>query len=276
MQPRLPILTMLAAAAAAVPDAAPAQGPAPDIVLVGRTHDQWRRPVPMVEVILNRRAVVATTDAEGRFTLRISPGDSTLGFRRIGYRPMLLSLHPLPPPRDTVLVELIASEVALPEIIVSAPPSKPLRYAGTTKYDEVFLRRRLGLGTLLTRETLDRRFGATTAEMLQEVPGVRVWNGPPRQLRFPRCPEPGGVAVFVDGVRQVPAQTIRPEGSAVSSRRRAAARPALNESPEIEILDRVHPSDIEMIEVYRGAGQIPGAFHWDGCAVVAIWLRWNR
>jgi hypothetical protein len=58
-------------------------------------------------------------------------------------------------PGEPILVRLVASPVYLPEAIVSAAPTKPLRYAGTTKYDEVFLRRRIGLGTLITREEND-------------------------------------------------------------------------------------------------------------------------
>ena len=40
-----------------------------------------------------------------------------------------------------------------------------------------------------------------------------------------------------------------------------------------EALDYVRPSDIEMIEVYRGVGQIPGEFLEDACAAIVIWTR---
>jgi hypothetical protein len=164
-----------------------------------------------VEVLVNRREVRTATDQHGVFSIRVSPTDSTVGFRRIGYRPMLLALHPLPPSRDTIVVELRASQVQLPELIVSAPPTKPVRYAGTTKYDEVFRRRRVGLGTLITREAIELRFGSSTAELLQGIAGVNVWNGPPKRIRFARCPEPGGIAVFIDGWRQHPPRAF-PKG----------------------------------------------------------------
>jgi len=138
--------------------------------------------------------------------------------------------------------------------------TKPLRYAGTTKYDEVFLRRKIGLGTLVTREDIDSRFGFHTYELLQTIPGVRIWNGPPKRIRFARCQEPGGITVFVDGVRQLS------DSSALG----------LGEEPAIETLSRINPSDIEMIEVFRGPSEIPGIYHWNGCAVIAIWMRWNE
>ena len=237
--------------------------PPQDHLLVGFAYDNARRPLAGVEVILNRRELKGTSDANGRFTLRLAPGDSTLGFRRIGYRPVLVSL--LPPPTDTILVELRPSIAELDELIVTAPPSKPVRYAGTSKYDDVFQRQRVGLGTLIPREKIDQHFGVSTAELLQGIPGVRFMNGPPQQLRFARCQQvPGGVTVFVDGFRQVEALPAPRD------------RQGMNDFPEVELLNRINPRDIEMIEVFRGASQIPGVYHWNGCAVVAIWTRWNR
>jgi len=256
--------------------------------LVGRVFDETQHLIEGVQVIVNRREVRAITDADGIFHLEVSPNDSTVGFRRIGYRPMLLTIHPLPPSRDTLLVQLLSSPVDLPEVIVSGRPSKPLRYAGTMKYDDVFLRQKVGLGTLITREAIDRRFGVGTHEVLQGIPGVRIWNGPPKRIRFARCQEPAGIGVYVDGVRLIPVGF--PAGAAATIRDRknsgvipipGSAQPGsgaglTQDEPAIEMLSRINPSDIEMIEVYRGASEIPGVYHWDGCAVIAVWTRWNR
>jgi hypothetical protein len=253
--------------------------------LVGRVLDDAQRLVEGVQVIVNRRDVRAMTDANGIFRLDVLPSDSTVSFRRIGYRPMLLTIHPLPPLTDTLLVRLLSSPVDLPEVIVSGQPTKPLRYAGTMKYDDVFLRQRVGLGTLITREAIDRRFGVATYEVLQGIPGVRIWNGPPKRIRFARCQDPRAVSVFIDGIRQMPASSDAP--ATVSDRggtgviptsgvpQKRSFNPA-DEEPPVEMLSRVNPSDIEMIEVYRGASEIPGVFHWDGCAVIAVWTRWNK
>ena len=239
--------------------------------VVGRIFDDTRRSVEGVEVVVNGGEVRGRTDSTGIFNLDVFPNDSTVGFRRIGYRPLLLSIRPLPPSGDTILVRLVASPVSLAEVMVSGAPTKPLRYAGTTKYDEVFLRRRIGLGILITREDIEARVVFATHELLQGAPGVRVWNGPPKRIRFVRCQDPGGISIFVDGVRLIPnagsGDRTPPEFAGSSSR---------EDEPEIEVLSRINPSDVEMIEVYRGVSEIPGVFHWNGCAVVAIWTRWNR
>jgi hypothetical protein len=141
--------------------------------LVGRVIDEAHRPVEGVEVIVNRREVRGMTDSVGFFQLDVVPSDSTVGFRRIGYRPMIFTIHPLPPTRDTIVVALVSSPVQLPEVIVSASPGKPLRYAGTTKYDDVFLRRKVGLGTLIPRDFIDTRLGVAT-----EWPGSSLSSSP--------------------------------------------------------------------------------------------------
>ena len=228
--------------------------------LVGRVIDQTRHLIPGVEVLVNGAEVRSTTSASGVFQLQILPSDSTVAFRRIGYRPLVVRIDPLPPGDDTLLVQLESVPIQLSEITVVGTATKPLRYAGTTKYDEVFLRHKIGLGTLVTREDIDSRFGFHTYELLQTIPGVRIWNGPPKRIRFARCQEPGGITVFVDGVRQLS------DSSALG----------LGEEPAIETLSRINPSDIEMIEVFRGPSEIPGIYHWNGCAVIAIWTRWNE
>jgi len=228
--------------------------------LVGRVIDQTRHLIPGVDVLVNGAEVRSTTSASGVFQLRILPSDSTVAFRRIGYRPLVVRIDPLPPGDDTLLVQLESVPIQLSEITVVGTATKPLRYAGTTKYDEVFLRHKIGLGTLVTREDIDSRFGFHTYELLQTIPGVRIWNGPPKRIRFARCQEPGGITVFVDGVRQLS------DSSALG----------LGEEPAIETLSRINPSDIEMIEVFRGPSEIPGIYHWNGCAVIAIWTRWSE
>ena len=243
--------------------------------ITGRVVDETRHPLERVEVIVNRQEVRGVTGATGIFTLQVSPKDSTIAFRRIGYRPIVYVIRPLPAPGDTLLVALEPSAVVLPEVIVSATATKPLRYAFTQKYDDVFRRQRMGFGTLLTRDAIEARLGSSTEQLLDAIPGVHVWNGPPKRIRFARCQEPGGIAVFFDGVLQ---NQNRPAGQEQDNSGLLYKPPSrqatpMDMEPEVEILSRINPADIEMIEVFRGPSEIPAVYHWNGCAVVAVWTR---
>ena len=39
------------------------------------------------------------------------------------------------------------------------------------------------------------------------------------------------------------------------------------------LLDRVPAGDIEMIEIFRGPGELPPEFNEDNCGAIAIWAR---
>ena len=178
----------------------------------------------------------------------------------------------------------------LPDLEVEAKAWKPVRYAGTTRYDDFFRRQRLGLGWYLSRADLDRRPAIQTLELLQGIPGVRVTIGPPglewgNNLQIIRCSGWGTkVSVYVDGARMIGSAppASKEEAAAVDRKSSPFGRATGNAfgsggAPRdvIEKLNRIPPGDIEMIEVYRGAGQLPAEFHDDGCAAIAVWTRWN-
>jgi outer membrane receptor protein involved in Fe transport len=242
--------------------------------VVGRVIDATRHPIDGVEVIVNQHQVRSVTANRGLFTVDISRADSTIAFRRIGYRPVVFSIRPLPVSGDTILVELESSPVQLEAVTVSAEPTKPLRYASTRKYDDVFHRQKIGLGRLVPREVIDARLGSTTDQLLDGIAGVHVWNGPPKRIRFVRCQDPGGIAIFIDGVRQISSQSSSGgDNSGLLYKPPTARGMPADMEPEVEVLQRVNPGDIEMIEVFPGPSEIPAEFHWNGCAVIAIWTR---
>ena len=133
--------------------------PRPTTRLVGRVFDQTRRLVPGVQVFVNRGEVRAATDTDGIFQLDVLPSDSTIGFRRIGYRPLVVRVDPLPPVGDTILVQLEAGV--------------PLEWLRSDRdldeVEQVTNRRPLHAATAVAsaprapRETLERRPSCCTA-----------------------------------------------------------------------------------------------------------------
>jgi hypothetical protein len=148
---------------------------------------------------------------------------------------------------------------------VTARYAKPAAYAGTAKFDGFFRRQRLGVGTYISREQIERSNAFHTIEILRGIPGVRADIHPvitDQAVSFARCGQRDpdyNVTVWIDG------QRIYPEGGSVASPKAVA-----------EMIARISPTGIEMMEIYRGASQIPAEYHTDGCAAVVIWTRHNR
>jgi hypothetical protein len=42
-----------------------------------------------------------------------------------------------------------------------------------------------------------------------------------------------------------------------------------------ELLDRIKPSDIEMMEIFRGPSELPPEFNDGNCGAIAIWTRFG-
>jgi hypothetical protein len=233
--------------------------------LRGTVRDPDARPIPGVEV--RAPEARALTDSLGRVVLRGLSGDSVrLDLLAIGYRPLTRTVPLRARVGDLDLI-MQPDRTVLPEIRTTARPDKPAKYLGTTKYDGFFQRQKLGLGTFISREQIERMNAFHTLEILRGIPGINVsiGNGDPTDadIRIPRCF--GGssrVTVWIDGNMQL----TRSRDPGHQGRDIALA----------EELARITPSNIEMVEIYRGASQIPGVFNWDGCAVIAIWTRYNR
>ncbi len=251
-------------------------------VVAGRVRDQKARKLAGAEVLDAERRILGTTDADGWFAVRLPSTAPSISFRRIGFKPAGFMFPKGWGLTDTVTVFLTETPQELPDLEVEAKPWKPVRYAGTTKYDGFFRRQRLGLGSYLSREQLNRRPVIQTLEFLQTLPGVRVTVGPPgldwaNNLKITRCSGPSSKAtVWVDGVRLLGGPPAAANVQ-LGDTRVGVTFGGSNETPRdvIEKLSRIAPADIEMIEVYRGAGQLPAEFHEDGCAVIAVWTRWN-
>jgi hypothetical protein len=179
--------------------------------------------------------------------------------RRIGFRAQYLVANLRAGERREVSIALTPGVYELPELAVTARLAKPIEYAWTTKYDEFFRRKLVGLGRYLSRQDIDKKAAAHTVELLLGVPGVRVYLGmpgvSPDKVKFSGCTGQLSVqiSVWVDGWELHPTASSAEEVA--------------------ELLERVNPLTIEMIEVYTGPARMQAEFRGNNCAAIAIWTR---
>lgn len=242
-------------------------------------------PVAGVQITALGTSITALTDSAGRFRLvGLAPGLTVLRVLRIGYKGQYLRTTLEPGATPHTEIELEPGPYLLPEIEVSAKAGKPLEFALTTKYDDFFRRRNWGLpgGTFITAEDIRRQPAMHTAELLEHhVPNLRVVNhflGPGgTEIKFPRC-SMGYVGVWVDG-RKINWQSVYQQVPGVKLENLSRppsqdeVRKAREKATELaDVLDQVHPIEIQFMEVYRGIGSMPGEFS-GGCGAIVIWTR---
>ena len=259
------------------------------VVISGTVVDPLSHPIEGAEVRVTGTTSNAFSNAAGQFRLETSVTPPILLLiRRPGYDAQLLKIEASW--NGTVLLR--PGGFQLPEIQVTARYAKPAEYAGTTKYDDFFRDRRLGLGEFIDRAELDRRSASSTAEILEGRSGIKVSIHPPGNpqgnvVSFTRCNEyPPKINVYVDGRKLIP--EIEPQlfareatSSFNDSRTTAESDRAIEMRYRLrsivgELLGRVNPRDIEMMAIYRGPGELPGEFNDGNCGAIAIWTRSGR
>jgi len=242
------VLTVLAGVAAASPVVAQLGGG----TFRGQVTDSLGIAVAHAEVAILSTNLRVVADSDGVFRIPGVPvGLHGVVVRAIGWKPLFFLIRMEEGQEQVARVGLEPAPVRLPEIVVQGGRfAKPPEYAFTTRYDDFFRRRRVRQGTFRTRS--DPVFGRAiaTGDLLQMIPGVRVSFGEGgTTVWFSRCSGPGArVAVWIDGARVMTGD-------------------------HNEALSYLRPNDIEMIEVYRSGGQIPGEFLADSCAAIVIWTR---
>lgn len=238
-----------------------------------------RRPLMNAEVSLPRLNIRSFTDSLGRFRLQdILPGKLLVVTRAVGFRPdstvtLFVSNEALV--RDVVLQ---VSVNQLPTVAVR-DTSRPVSRTKMADYEQ---RRAAGIGRFIGRELLEKNENHWIADIIAaNVPGVVVRRGPTgsdawassgRTTSTAKCGlcrsadamlDPTDIAagapaacyldVYFNGVLLYD-----------SSRR----MPLFN-------LNSLLPSDVEGIEVYTGAGQIPTQYNKTSgaCGVMLVWTR---
>ena len=271
---------------AVVPEQALAQDDSTTVRIYGVVKDFSGHPIAGAEARILGTNISALTSDSGSFRLvvvRVPP--VLLQVRRPGYQATLLRIEG----SWSGTISLRPGVWVLPEVEVTAKSAKPVAYANTTRYDDFFHRRHLGFGEFITRDQIDRRGAQHTAQLLEGRPGIKVdfrWGeaasgGSNTIIAFARCNEyPPKINVYIDGHKMQPRVSLASEGSSglgVINPMGASASDVMRRrevrSLVGEMLERVNPSDIELMEIYRGPGELHAEFNDGNCGAIVIWTR---
>lgn len=265
---RLQIVQLVFVLSALLPSCAEAQ--VRSIPVVGRLLANDDSPVVGAEVTAGGALMAARSDSAGRFTIHPVPvGPIRLQVRALGYAPLDTTVTIQGDEANFVSLTMARTAQQLAPVITEAvlPYGKPLRYQHTGKFDDFYERRAKRPGTYFTREDIENSSRNTAMELMSTAPGVTLnWRNGSAVVRVARCtatsiygaPRDRGdtdhswLAVFIDG------QAIGRGGQGA-----------------IETLAQLKADQIETMEVYRGASQLPLQAIGDACAAVFITTRYT-
>lgn len=127
-----------------------------------------------------------------------------------------------------------------------------------------------GLGRFLGRDELERRRGSRLAQVLDDVPGVRLYRDRRGNefVTFDAAQSNGAIRRAQTGAPNACQPLFFLDGTLVSS--------GTPNGPEGTLInDLLQPDDIEAIEVYSSASRLPPQYNGSSsaCGVVLIWTR---
>lgn len=225
--------------------------------LAGKVIGSDKQPLPYarVEVVGTRLAAIA--DTEGTFRINAPPlGAQSVEVRLLGYEAILVPVRIEPGKVARLEVTLTALPIPLRRVTVNADT---LVLPEMRRFAE---RRARGAGRFFTRQDIDRMEARVFTDILRRVPGMQI---EPSEGSFGQT---------------YSAQTSRNQGT--NGARSCPVMFLVNGVPlatggDVAINHFVSPGEVNAVEVYSGASQIPSEFNSIGstarCGVVVIWTR---
>ena len=230
---------------------------ASDGAIDGTVVDTSGASLALVEVaMLDAPYLRVRTNSGGGYRFdRLSAGFHLLRFRRIGLMPLTVPVTVRPSEITGVDAVLEQMPQTLANVVIQDSMGEVLRLP-----PGVADRVRNGTGTYITAADIERVHPINTSQMLRYVPGAEVTkDGGVNSTRgtisllTPGCKY--GLPVYIDGQK-----VADPHVGADT----------LHDRP---LTDYVQPSDIAVIEVYRGPSEIPETLPQDKCGGLFIWTK---
>lgn len=219
-------------------------------LLVTVTSHGSGRPVMGARVSVVGTGIAAATDAAGRLRIAGVPsGVQTVEVRRLGYSTRL-RLVDLEAGRSVpVAFQLEVEAIPVAAIRVEAKARDwGAEYLERSGFER---RRRNGAGSYLTRADIEKTRPRFLSDALRRVSGMRFQPNGMRGDAY--------VSMVRSGNRACPVQYFV-DGQLIG--------PGFN-------IDEIEAGDVEGLEIYRGAAQVPPEFNrrTASCGVIAVWTR---
>jgi hypothetical protein len=232
-------------------------------------EDGSNRPLAGVEVLLEGSKKATQTNEAGQFTLTDLPtGNKVVLFRSIGFRPSRVRVIVKKNEIVTADAVLVSEGVRLDPLVVTGRPDAPRAIGGRESFEE---RRRLGFGKFMDSTELRRAGGVRVSDVLTRL-GVSMY-----EVRGD-----AGLQLLATSSRRSGHSTDVPCYMSVIydgvTLYKAVSTGGIPPFPPPDFRKEFELNNIESIEVYRGAGEVPLEFGGPAasCGVIVLWSKRGR
>ncbi len=222
-----------------------AQDRTPGIVY-GRVVDrQTGDPVVAADLWLDGLDLHRISDRNGRFEFgEVAPGSYLLHIQHIGYQEIADTLTVGAGKYMDMDVQMAPKAIELEPLVVVA------EYEGGSKLRGFYDRKRLSMGSFITRDQVDREHATAVSDLFRHIRGMHVVPAPSpygldlgyHVLMRGNCRP----TLYIDG-----AQTM---------------------STSMSIDQMLHPEEVQAIEIYRGP-ETPVEYQRNSCGAILVWTR---
>ncbi len=167
---------------------------------------------------------------------------------------------------QTVVNVTLATSTRLDTVKVFGKQDIHRSKANPHKFDEFLRRQSLGIGHFMTSAEIASKNARLTRDLVAGIPGMMVReSNEGRVIQSTRCSGgniPGLDAGALAGGRAGPDKKLKPmlfvDGVHMSN---------------IDIIDDISPGEIEAMEIFQGAAEVPAEAKGDSCTAIFIWLK---
>jgi hypothetical protein len=240
-------------------------------------EDSTNRPIPNAEVAVAELKRITITDASGHFVLNeISAGVHSVSVKRLGFRPLIVSVQFLPGETVEKSFALAAVPLALDTLRVKAGPNRVL-----TGRDAFYERRQRGFGRLLDSMDLLKYPAIHVSSLLESENGIRVIRAPPCKPYTARLNNCVGTTTYLVAVSRSGCamkimldNMVLARGGPIDDREVAHVDPRHAWYSMFD-LSTVSLGSLEKVEIYRRAVEVPPDYQAEDtdCGLLIMWTK---
>jgi hypothetical protein len=210
--------------------------------------------------------MAALSDSSGSYSMSVSVGSYQLkATGPTGSDETVTPFFVVAPDRPALVDVALVSTTQLAAVRVTEKKDIDATAIDPHKFDQVLMRRQLGAGHFMSRQDIEVRNARVTRDLLDGIPGLSVHqDGDSSVIRSTRCSGKSVPGLDTGTLVGGPQTTNNSQPMLFIDGHHMAG---------ILALEDIHPGDIEAIEVFQGASELPAEAKGDACFAIYIWLK---